>query len=84
MAIHQLFRLGHVHHVHHVPVTVAISVDITIPLDNPYNVGPPSYVCWFINPMNTSSLFAYHENHSEIGVINSPTERYRGRGPHMV
>ena len=46
--------------------------------------GPLSYKLVNKNTMNTSSLFAYHENHSEIGVINSPTERYRGRGPHMV
>ena len=37
--------------------------------DFPYNVGPPSDVCWFINPMNYSYLRTI--NHSEIGVIGT-------------
>ena len=37
--------------------------------------GPPSYVCWFRFAPVTSSLFAYHVYHSEIGVISAPKER---------
>ena len=53
-------------------------------LDITCNVGPPSDVCWFRFAPVTSSLFAHHVYHSEIGVINAPTERYRGRGPHLA
>ena len=45
---------------------------------------PPSDVCWFRFAPVTSSLFAHHVYHSEIGVINAPAERYRGRGHHLV
>ena len=37
-----------------------------------YNVGPPSSVCWFINPMKTRVLFAYHKPKREIGVFLAP------------
>ena len=32
-----------------------------------YNVGPPGYVCWFINPIHYSYLRII--NHSDIGVM---------------
>jgi len=28
-------------------------------IEDPYNVGPPSDVCWFINPINYS--YKYHK-----------------------
>ena len=37
---------------------------------------PPSDVSWFRFAPVTSSLFAYHVYHSEIGVMWTPTERY--------
>ena len=33
-----------------------------------YRMVPPSYVCWFINPMKSIVISAI--NHSEMGVIN--------------
>ena len=40
--------------------------------------------CWFINPIRILGRYLRIINHSEIGVINAPTERYRKRGPHIV
>ena len=60
---------------------------INHPLNHHYFIGamwPPSDVCWFRFAPVTSSLFAHHVYHSEIGVINAPAERYRGRGHHLV
>ena len=55
-------------------------INPTVSLDQmTYNVGPPSDVCWFINP-NYSYLRTI--NHSEIGVMCTNFSRYRGRGPH--
>ena len=51
-----------------------------------------SYVWWcppdvrFVGLSTPWILVRYvtNKNHSEIGVINAPTERYRGRGHHLV
>ena len=43
-------------------------------------MGPPSDVCWFINPMNTIVISTI--NHSEIGVMF--TNLAIERGPHFV
>ena len=50
--------------------------------ENLYNVGPPGDVCWFRFAPVTSSLFAYHVYHSEIGVMC--TNLAIERGPHFV
>ena len=47
---------------------------------DPYNVVPPSDVCWFINPMNTIVISTI--NHSEIGVMF--TNLAIVWGPHFV
>ena len=51
-----------------------------------YNVWPPTYVSWFINPMNILVLrFKYHK-HSQtivIGVLLNQL-RYRLGGGHFV
>ena len=45
-----------------------------------YKVGPPSYVCWFTNPMNTIVISTI--NHSEMGVMF--TNLAIDQGPHIV
>lgn len=41
-----------------------------------YNLGPPSYVCWFGDFMHT--LVASIKNHGETGIIHQLTLRYLG------
>jgi len=47
----------------------------------PNNVGPPSYVRWFINPMNTI-VFLRIINHRKIGVMFINLAISWPRGPH--
>ena len=51
----------------------------------PCKVVPPKrYICWFRFTPWILVRYITNKNHSEIGVINLPTERYPGRGHHLV